>query len=92
MCLRRDERWLHRVMFFFAWAIGKALLIVMVSFGTLVYAAWAVTWPRKEVRMVESPRIVSLASTLAEKTNVHEPEMSSSVARFSWLHRLVFSC
>jgi hypothetical protein len=91
MCLRRDERWLHRVMFFFAWAIGKALLIVMVSFGTLVYAAWAVTWPRKEVRMVESPRIVSLASTLAEKTNVHEPEMSSSrrqvqlVASFGFL-------
>jgi hypothetical protein len=55
------------VMFFFAWAIGKALLIVMASFGTLVYATWAVTWPRKEVRMVESPRIVSLASTLAKK-------------------------
>ena len=48
MCLRRDERWLHRVMFFFAW-------------------------------------------TLAEKTNVHEPEMSSSrrqvqlVASFGFL-------
>jgi hypothetical protein len=75
----------------FAWAIGKALLIVMVPFDTLVYAAWAVTWPRKEVRMVESPRIVSLARTLAEKTNVHEPEMSSSrrqlqlVASFGFL-------
>jgi len=31
----------------FAWAIGKALLIVIVSFGTLVYAAWAVTWQEK---------------------------------------------
>jgi hypothetical protein len=31
----------------FAWAIGKALLIVIVSFDTLVYAAWAVTWQRK---------------------------------------------
>jgi hypothetical protein len=27
----------------FAWAIGKALLIVMVSCGVLVYAAWAGT-------------------------------------------------
>jgi len=27
-------------------AIGKALLIVIVSFGILVYAAWAVTWQR----------------------------------------------
>lgn len=27
----------------FAWAIGKALLIVVVAFGILVYAAWVVT-------------------------------------------------
>jgi hypothetical protein len=27
----------------FVWPIGKALLIVMVAFGTLVYAAWAGT-------------------------------------------------
>jgi hypothetical protein len=26
----------------FAWAIGKALLIVIVCVGTLIYAAWAV--------------------------------------------------
>jgi hypothetical protein len=32
----------------FAWPIGKALLIVMVAFGTLVYAAWAGT--RKTLR------------------------------------------
>jgi hypothetical protein len=51
----------------FAWAIGKALLIVMVPFDTLVYAAWAVTWPRKEVRMVESPRIVSFRSDPGRK-------------------------
>jgi len=37
----------------FAWAIGKALLIVIVSFGTLVYAAWAVTRQRKKVAHVE---------------------------------------
>jgi hypothetical protein len=30
----------------FAWAIGKALLIVIISFGALVYLAWAVTWPK----------------------------------------------
>jgi len=37
----------------FAWAIEKALLIVIVAFGILVYAAWAVTWqrPRKFLRM-----------------------------------------
>jgi hypothetical protein len=27
----------------FVWPIGKALLIVMVAFGSLVYAAWART-------------------------------------------------
>jgi len=32
----------------FAWAIGKALLIAIVSVGILVYAAWAVTWQRKD--------------------------------------------
>jgi hypothetical protein len=28
----------------FAWAIGKALLIVIVTFGILVYTAWAATY------------------------------------------------
>src|SRR5882757_2017419 len=36
----------------FAWAIGKALLIVIVSFGTLVYAAWAATYQLKNVTHV----------------------------------------
>ncbi len=32
----------------FAWVIGKALLILIVSCSTLVYAAWwAVTWQGK---------------------------------------------
>jgi len=31
----------------FAWAIGKALLIVIVSCGSLLYVAWAVTWQKK---------------------------------------------
>ena len=30
----------------FAWAIEKALLIVIISFGALIYLAWAVTWPK----------------------------------------------
>lgn len=34
----------------FVWAIGKALLIVIVSVGFLIYAAWwAVAWQRKNV-------------------------------------------
>jgi hypothetical protein len=42
----------------FAWAIAKALLIVIVSFGTLVYAAWAVTWqkPRQNAAHVGFPK------------------------------------
>ena len=36
----------------FAWAIGKALLIVIVSFGALVYAAWAATYQKKNTTHV----------------------------------------
>ena len=36
----------------FAWAIGKALLIVIVSFGTLVYLARGATYPKKNARHV----------------------------------------
>jgi hypothetical protein len=32
----------------FAWAIGKALLIVIFSVGTLVYVAWAATYQKKK--------------------------------------------
>ena len=32
----------------FAWAIGKALLIVIVSVGALVYVAWAATYQKKK--------------------------------------------
>jgi hypothetical protein len=39
----------------FAWAIGKALLIVIVSFGSLLYAAWAVTRQRKSAVHVGTP-------------------------------------
>ena len=37
----------------FAWAIGKALLIVILSFGTLVDLAWAVTWRSDSAAFVE---------------------------------------
>jgi hypothetical protein len=40
----------------FAWAIGKALLIVIVSLGILVYAAWAVARQTENAAHVGSPK------------------------------------
>jgi len=40
----------------FAWAIGKALLILIVSFGSLLYVAWAVVWPKKNAAHVGIPK------------------------------------
>jgi hypothetical protein len=40
----------------FAWAIGKALLIVIVSLGILVYAAWAVARQTENAARVGSPK------------------------------------
>jgi hypothetical protein len=40
----------------FAWAIGKASLIVVVSFGSLVYAAWAVTYQKEITTHVGLPK------------------------------------
>lgn len=40
----------------FAWAIGKALMIVIVSFSILVYLAWAVTWKREHATHVGIPK------------------------------------
>jgi hypothetical protein len=40
----------------FAWAIGKAALVVIVCVSTLVYAAWAVTYQRKNAMDVGIPR------------------------------------
>jgi len=40
----------------FAWAIGKALLIVIVSVGALVYAAWAVTRQSKDAAQIRIPK------------------------------------
>jgi hypothetical protein len=36
----------------FAWAVAKALLIVIVAFGVLIYAAWVVTWQRQDAAHV----------------------------------------
>jgi hypothetical protein len=45
----------------FAWAIGKAVLIAIASFGALVYLAWwGVTYQEKYTTHVESPRNSSL--------------------------------
>ena len=55
-----DERWETSVVIsddaVFAWAMGKALLIVIASFSTLVYAAWAVTRQRKKVAHIATPK------------------------------------
>src|SRR5882762_838363 len=40
----------------FAWAIGKALLIVIFAFGTLVYTAFAATWQRKDAAHAGIPK------------------------------------
>jgi len=42
--LRGDERGLIRRKLFWLWAIGKALLVVTVSLGGVVYLTWARTW------------------------------------------------
>jgi len=46
MCLRGTQTVFASDDVVFAWAIGKALLIVIVSFGTLVYVAWAATYQK----------------------------------------------
>jgi hypothetical protein len=44
----------------FAWAIGKALLIVAVSLGALLYLAWAVTRQRKHEAQVAISKLGAL--------------------------------
>jgi hypothetical protein len=40
----------------FAWAIGKALLIVIVAVGTLIYAAWAQPGTKPRKKRFQGPR------------------------------------
>ena len=55
----------------FAWAFGKAFLIVIVSFGFLIYLAWAVTWRRENAALVGSPK----DSALKYKSSVNAGEV-----------------
>jgi hypothetical protein len=43
----------------FAWAIGKASLIVIASFSSLVYVAWAGTHKTKWKKAPQAPRTFS---------------------------------
>jgi hypothetical protein len=66
----------------FAWAIGKALLIVIVSFGVLIYAAWAVTGqkpghvgiPKGRALKYESSLKAGKVLLIAHRTAEVEPE------------------
>jgi len=53
----------------FAWAIGKALVIVFVSLSTLVYLAWAVTRRREVAAHVERPRHIAFKYKSSVKTD-----------------------
>ena len=54
----------------FAWAIGKALLIVIVSVGALVYVAWVVTRKKEIASRVEIPENGALKSSAVKASNV----------------------
>jgi hypothetical protein len=54
----------------FAWAIGKALLIVIVSVGALVYVAWVVTRKREIAPRVEIPENAALRSSAVKASNM----------------------
>ncbi len=75
----------------FAWAIGKASLIVVVSFGSLVYAAWAVTYQKENTTHVGIPknsplkykssvRAVRSCSLQTEQLDAGTPEQSAAAA------------
>lgn len=49
----------------FAWAIGKAMLIVMVSIGALVYLVWVVT---RKMEIAAQVRVSEDCGSRAEST------------------------
>jgi len=51
----------------FAWAIGKALLIVIFSFGTLVYVAWVATYQKKSATRIGISKNSALRYKLPSK-------------------------
>ncbi len=54
----------------FAWAVGKALLIVIVSIGVLVYIAWVATRKNETIASVEIPKNGALTSSDVKASNV----------------------
>jgi hypothetical protein len=54
----------------FAWAMGKALLIVIVSIGILVYLAWVVTRPEEIAAPLEDDALRSRSSIRASKVSL----------------------
>ena len=54
----------------FAWAIGKALLIVIVSVGALVYIAWVATRKKEIVARVDIPENGTLRSSAVNASKV----------------------
>lgn len=70
----------------FVWAVGKAMLIVIVSAAALVYLAWAVTWKRE----IGAHAIASktngesegtgqiVPATTADRNKTGEPERSGA--------------
>ncbi len=50
----------------FAWAIGKASLIVILSVGALVYVAWLATRKKEIIARVDIPKNAALRSTAVE--------------------------
>jgi hypothetical protein len=71
----------------FVWAIGKALLVVIVSIGALVYIAWVATRKNEisaraeipENGAVEGARHI-LSGTPAEENNTRKPDRPSVAA------------
>ena len=55
----------------FAWAIGKALLILIVSFSTLIYAAWVATRDWKDGAHVEPREDRASRSRLLRKSRFY---------------------
>ena len=51
----------------FAWAIGKALLIVIFSIGTLVYVAWAATYQKRNATRIGISKNSALRYKLPSK-------------------------
>ena len=54
----------------FAWAIGKSLLIVIVSVGALIYIAWVATRKKEILARVDIPGNGTLRSSAVKASKV----------------------